>query len=516
MKGGLRPSMAWLHTWSGLLPGWLLYFVFLTGTLGYFSVEIDRWMQPELPLRQRIDPQWELIERGLARLQQRAPGAERWSVELPQRKSPLPPRIVWRMPPTAEGARGEAGTEPLLPADAAPRPRPTGGGQFLYQLHYRLHYIDTQQAYWIIGAAAMFMLVSILSGIILHKKIFTDFFTFRPAAGKRTWRDLHSVLGSIALPFHLMITWSGLVLLAYTYMPLVLDEIYRFDEDAQDVFFTDNAQRVADTARSGVAAPMLLPAQLLARQPAALNNIRLSSYSVRNPGDANARVVILHQRRNAQNGTDQQVYSAVSGQLLDAGLQRGPLRQTRDAMLGLHKGTFAAPLLRALYGLSGALGTVMVGGGLVFWAAKRRERRGGVAGEGAGGLVWVERANPAMLIGPLLGVCTYLLANRLLPVDLEQRGSWEGHALFFGWALALVLTLPLRPPRAWWLLTALLALACAALPVVNVFTTDRHLGVSLPWALREGDWVLAGIDLCLLILALIFAFVARRMARQQC
>jgi len=108
------------------------------------------------------------------------------------------------------------------------------------------------------------------------------------------------------------------------------------------------------------------------------------------------------------------------------------------------------------------------------------------------------------------------LANRLLPVDLEQRGSWEGHALFFGWVLALVLTLPLRPPRAWWLLTALLALACAALPVVNVITTDRHLGVSLPWALREGDWVLAGIDLCLLILALIFAFVARRLARQQC
>lgn len=511
MKGGLRQSMAWLHTWSGVLPGWLLYFVFLTGTLGYFSVEIDRWMRPELPLRAHSDPQLQLIEQGLVRLQLRAPGAERWTVELPQRKSPLPPRIVWRMPPTADGERGEAGSEPLSGADAPPRPRATGGGQFLYQLHYRLHYIETQKAYWIVGSAAMFMLVSILSGIIIHKKILTDFFTFRPAAGKRSWRDMHTVLGSVALPFHLLITWSGLVLLAYTYMPLVLDEIYRFDEAAQDVMFTDNAQRVSDTPRSGVAEPLLPASQLLAQHQRIAPRTRLTSYSVRNPGDANARVVILHERSNAQNGTDQQVYRAVDGQLLDAGLQRGPLRQTRDALIGLHKGTFASPLLRALYGLSGLLGTVMVGSAMLYWTAKRRERRGGVSGADASALSWVERANPGFLIGPLLGVCAYLLANRLLPITLSSRGSWEAHALFLAWAAALLLALPMRPRRAWPVLTASLAAACALVPLVNALTSDRHLGVSLPWALREGDWVLAGIDLTLLVTAVLAAVVAGRL-----
>ena len=38
---GLRQSMSWLHTWSGLLLGWLLYAVFFTGTLSYFVDEID-------------------------------------------------------------------------------------------------------------------------------------------------------------------------------------------------------------------------------------------------------------------------------------------------------------------------------------------------------------------------------------------------------------------------------------------------------------------------------------------
>lgn len=49
MKSGFRQSMAWLHTWTGILVSWLLYFIFVTGTVGYFDSEIDAWMAPELP-----------------------------------------------------------------------------------------------------------------------------------------------------------------------------------------------------------------------------------------------------------------------------------------------------------------------------------------------------------------------------------------------------------------------------------------------------------------------------------
>ncbi|MFV0278307.1 MAG: PepSY domain-containing protein, partial [Parahaliea sp.] len=49
MKEGFRQSMAWLHTWSGLVVGWVLFFVFATGTAGYFTYEITRWMEPERP-----------------------------------------------------------------------------------------------------------------------------------------------------------------------------------------------------------------------------------------------------------------------------------------------------------------------------------------------------------------------------------------------------------------------------------------------------------------------------------
>ena len=40
----LRQSMAWIHGWLGLLAGWILFAMFLTGTASYFRPEITQWM----------------------------------------------------------------------------------------------------------------------------------------------------------------------------------------------------------------------------------------------------------------------------------------------------------------------------------------------------------------------------------------------------------------------------------------------------------------------------------------
>ena len=86
MKEGFRQAMAWLHTWTGLIFGWLLFAIFLTGTLAYFKDEIIHWMQPEVQAHPLDD------ERSLAvaqnYLQQQAPTAARWT--------PSPSTSRWR------------------------------------------------------------------------------------------------------------------------------------------------------------------------------------------------------------------------------------------------------------------------------------------------------------------------------------------------------------------------------------------------------------------------------------
>ncbi|MBL8629531.1 MAG: PepSY domain-containing protein, partial [Rhodospirillaceae bacterium] len=40
--------MAWLHSWAGIIAGWLLFAIALTGTLSFFKPEISDWMHPEV------------------------------------------------------------------------------------------------------------------------------------------------------------------------------------------------------------------------------------------------------------------------------------------------------------------------------------------------------------------------------------------------------------------------------------------------------------------------------------
>ena len=47
MLGSFRAAMTWLHTWFGLVLGYVLVVVFFFGSLSVFDREIDRWTIPE-------------------------------------------------------------------------------------------------------------------------------------------------------------------------------------------------------------------------------------------------------------------------------------------------------------------------------------------------------------------------------------------------------------------------------------------------------------------------------------
>ena len=106
-------------------------------------------------------------------------------------------------------------------------------------MHYSLHYIPANISYWIVGICSMFMLIAIITGIVIHKKIFKDIFTFRSQKGQRSWLDMHNLLSVSALPFHFMITYSGLIFFLTTYMSPIIAGTYGFGRDAQETFFDE-------------------------------------------------------------------------------------------------------------------------------------------------------------------------------------------------------------------------------------------------------------------------------------
>jgi hypothetical protein len=181
-------------------------------------------------------------------------------------------------------------------------------------------------------------------------------------------------------------------------------------------------------------------------------------------------------------------------------------------VLGLHEGLFAGPLVRWLYFLSGLLGTMMIGTGLVLWTVKRRaqyeSRRGHT---NPFGLELVERLNVGTITGVPIALATYFWANRLIPIDLPERAAWEMHALFITLAAIMVYCAWRSVKRAWIDLFHLCGALYLLLPVINALTTERHLGVTLP----QGDWVLAGFDLTMLALGAAFTAMGYALSQRR-
>lgn len=508
MKEGFRQAMAWLHTWSGLVLGWVLFAMFLTGTLAYFRPEITLWMQPEV--QRSVVSNEDAAVTALAFLAQRAPDSVRWQISLPDERDPLL-KLFWQKPTpageTPRGRRGNFGNAVLDPATGAElKARETRGGDFFYRFHFELQ-LNYPWGRWLASIAAMAMLIAIVSGIITHKKFFKDFFTFRPQkGGQRAWLDAHNITGVLALPFNLMITYSGLVIFMHMVMPVAIVAAY----DSPQQFFDELFPSRAELAAADVAAPLAPIAPMLRQAGEQFGGAHVGRLVVDRPLDANARVTIYpnsDQRVTYYRG-EGVTFDGVSGELRSTPRPESAAAVATGLMYGLHMGHFAGAPLRWLYFLCSLAGTAMVATGLLLWAVKRRRQHAALERPHFG-LRLVDSLNLATIAGICVATAVFFWANRLLPAELVGRSGWEVRAFFSAWGLALLHAL-LRPSRRGWVEQLVLAAALfCMLPLLNALTTGAHLGASLP----AGDWVRAGFDLTALAAGLLLAWCAWRAGR---
>jgi uncharacterized iron-regulated membrane protein len=499
VREGLRQAMAWLHTWTGLVFGWLLFAVFLTGTLSCFKNEINHWAQPEIiahPLDARAS-----LDQAERYLQAHAQGASRWFIRLPDERQPAI-SLFWQVP-GKPGRQGFVQTQLDAQSGTPVQGRPSLGGEFFYRFHFELQ-MGYPWGRWLASIAAMAMLVALVSGIITHKKIFREFFTFRPGKGQRSWLDAHNLIGVLVLPFHLMITYSSLIIFMTMTMPASLLANY---PNAQ-AFYADVQPAGAPTPRSGQPATLLPLARLYDQALEKWPEARIGTLSVSNPGDAGATVVLT------RNGADAVAYrpgdgikfDGVNGNLLGDYQAAGTASLIAGSFYGLHMAHFAEPVLRWLYFLAGLGSTAMIGTGLVMWLNKRRLKHA-KSGERRLELRLVEVLNLSGMGGLLIAVAAFFLANRLLPLGLEQRAGWEVKVFFLSWAAA-TLHAGLRPSgRGWIEQLGLASVMWMAIPLVNQLTSSYGLGQSL----RQGDWVMASVDLAALATGLLLLWAVHKL-----
>ncbi|MBA4503254.1 PepSY-associated TM helix domain-containing protein [Marinobacterium marinum] len=494
----VRQRMAQLHRWTGVLLIWLLFVIFLTGTLSFFRQELTQWMQPERPQGRELAQPEAALEHALPYLWQHASAASHWTIVLPGERSGLLD-VSWR---GAEG-RGQAYLHP--DTGEGVQVRDTRGGEFFYRFHFQLHYLPVLTARYLVGIAAMMMLLALISGVLTHKKILRDFFTFRWGKGQRSWLDAHNGFSVLALPFHLMITYTGLVTLMTLYVPWGMDKAFPEQEQRQQLIGEIFAFMPSTPSSGQVAALTSVPA-LVEQARASWQGAHVGRVQIAHPGDLSAKVLVEAQtgqadRLGISGHPPFMLFDGVTGELLKAKASR-PAYDAYGTLLGLHLGRFADWPGRWLYALLGAAGCGMLATGMLLWTSKRRRK----PGHSRVGLWLVERLNVATLAGFPVAVVALFWLNRLLPVEMTARAQWEIHGLFLVW-LGMGIHALLRPLQSGWReQLGLAGLLLLGLPVLNLLTTDR----GFPASLAAGDGVFIGFDLLSVLLALLMFRCARR------
>ncbi|MBB3228081.1 putative iron-regulated membrane protein [Luteibacter sp. Sphag1AF] len=496
MKNGFRQSMAWLHTWSGLLVGWILFAIFLTGTAAYYRDEISRWMRPELHAGSAITPA-EATAAAVTFLRKRAPDSTSWIIGLPSAREPVL-TLYWHDPAVRRFA--SAVVDPATGKQISARD--TMGGEFFYRFHFQLH-MPPVWGRWIVGFCAMFMLVAIISGVITHKRIFKDFFTFRPGkAPLRSWLDAHNATAVLGLPYHLVMTYSGLVTLMFMYMPWGISAAY---PQGSDDFFSQSLGTPVSVEASHQPAALGDVAAMVASAAKAWNGAPITRVNVQHPTDAAGRVEVIEGSGNRLNLDGRSMtFASSDGHLIHASQGQTHAGAARGVMYGMHVGRFAGPLLRVFLFLCGLAGSVMVASGLVLWAIKEKQKH--IKTGSHFGLRLVDALNIGAITGLLIAMGAFFLANRIIPASYAGRSHAEIYVFFAAWATA-VLAAFVKPSRKMWQLQMGVAgLMFASLVVVNALTGDA----SLVQSITARDWPMAGFDVVTFLLGLLFVWTSYR------
>lgn len=511
MKDTFRQSMKWLHTWVGLVVGWILFFMFLTGTTGYFYKEITRWMEPERPLIVHNLSNSQLIDKAQSYLKIYASESHEWNIYLPNRRDGNL-KVGWRELPSLGEERGVRVNRVLdVHTGKNVTTRETGGGRLLYRMHYRLHYLSTKISYWVVGFCSMLMLLAVITGVIIHKKIFSDFFTFRAKKGLPGWLDSHNVLSVIALPYHFMITYSGLLFFLFTYMVLSIN-IQVTDAELGEMI-DEIYPKSAEVTPGNISATMQSISSLYKKTRDTWRNNNVESIVIYAANDINAKVIFSREVTDiTYNANDEISFNGITGEpIIEAKLDYTLAGSIHNGFFSLHEGQFADTIARWIYIVTGLIGAAMIASGLILWTTKRKQQQMKKVNGADFGYRLVEQLNIGTIAGLPISMAMYFYANRLLPIDMSGRVEWEAHIMFISWALLLIYP-AFRPKAKAWLEQLVFAAAVFIfMPILNALTTNKHLGITL----HHGDWQYAGFDLTMLFIGLVFAFSALKFKQSQ-
>ncbi|MEZ4328786.1 MAG: PepSY-associated TM helix domain-containing protein [Polyangiales bacterium] len=489
-----------VHAWAGVLVSLVLYMMLLTGGMTLFHEPLELW---EEPLNQVS------VSRGDA-----LGAADRWLAsvqDLPDTARVYLPRgeghglaSFYAAPP---------GEESELLFLHAHEPGATAAREhlahFTYQLHFLWHDLTGRPVYWFAGFIAFVMLVTLITGLLIHlQHLARAFHQFRAHKTRRVlWSDMHKVLGVMGLPFQLLYAFTGaFMVLGPVLLGAFLGPVFGGDRARASEAAFGLAPPVIDDAGERVA---VLPLEaLVARAQAAAPDLAIDTVVLYRHGHEHALVDVRGLVGQAPTTFGAVRLREVDGEVIDvnAPRTRGASAELVRFVYGVHYahfGGWGTRLVLFLLALA-ACGTVLTGNAV--WLARRDP-----LGQRVGNRV-LARLSAGVGAGVWAALGVIFVVSRALPLDLPGRGGVEELSFLGALTLCVIAALCTEDARRTWAVQLGVAAVCFALaPVLAPLRSGAGVlggGVRLPYvvAVDCGLWLTA-------VVCGAGAFALRRRAR---
>jgi uncharacterized iron-regulated membrane protein len=357
-----------VHSWAGLVFAVLIFIVCASGAVAVFSVELDHWSNPAL--RTRADaPVRVNLDAALAKF--RAANLLRDGAFIGL------PRELQNHYDAAANNPDERQARTYVDAETGELHTGRQNYLFWYLRHLHVRLMSPQYGRLFVGIIGMAMLLSIGTGVLIHKHIFRDLFRMRWKRGdngRALLSELHKWVGVWALAFHIVIATTG----AWLGLESYISKVIRAGLDQPEETRRADAGSATDADLPHV--QMIEIAPLLERAPRDLPGLVPTHVNLKSWSTASGQVTVAGNLPGTllQEGSSRVTYSGVDGStvaILDM-RQQGAWAQVRAALEPLHYGYFGGLWLKALYLLMGLSPALLSMTGALIWFDRRARLRG--------------------------------------------------------------------------------------------------------------------------------------------
>lgn len=397
-----------LHGWVGLACAVPIFVMFFCGVFALYEDQLELWQEPELWSEQRICQKADCYRRAESILAEHVDLASSDTIEF----------FHFDHTPFLLGRIGleHAQQRWVNPDSGEVIPRRSNLAHSLNQLHYLGQLPAGTQ---IAGVFSIALLVLSVGGLLIFLKDIPNLlWTFRPEKKRKVWgADLHRTLGLWALPFVVVIAWSGALLgLGGVFgAGLVGGDIVKL----QDIRGYGSIQY----SPAGEKAQAKELATLIDTAQRSVQTDDLPHYAgLHLRQDTNAWGFIFFESDMVQPW--RYVFlDAVSGEInIDTSHAHSPSRAFEERLFGYHFGRFGGVFVRFAFSVLAWLVCAMIVAGQVIWIERPASRK------------WprlqkiVGRLTVGGCCGLVLACALYFVLSRVVPMGVENRADllWNG------------------------------------------------------------------------------------------